>query len=212
MKRNNFLSLVAITGITFVTMVGCGQLSTDHTTGSKLPTNQTDQTIHYKTYVNQRFGFSVQYPSIWEIGPRPTDGDGRYFVTPSNVSSFDNGYSSGVSKADVLLLAVGTTNAVIGVGQGYDFQQMVTVFKKFFANERKAPGVVSESYIIIPNKWIIDTSIQRIGKNGMQYSKIFINLETNQSISLMFPASQADKYKLIYKHIAASFKPGSRSG
>ena len=212
MKRNNFLSLVAIIGIVFVALIGCGQLSTDHTTGSKLPTDQTDQTIHYKTYVNQRFGFSVQYPSTWEIGSRPTNGDGRYFSTPSNVSSFDNGYSSGVSKADVLLLAVGTTNAVMGVGQGYDFKQMVTVFKKFFATERKAPGVVSESYTIIPNKWIIDTSIQRMGQNGMQYSKTFTNLETNQSISLMLPVSQADKYELIYKHIAASFKPGNRPG
>jgi len=50
------------------------------------------------------------------------------------------------------------------VGQGYDFKQMVTVFKKFFATERKAPGVVSESDTIIPNKWIIDTSIQKWDK------------------------------------------------
>lgn len=77
----------------------------------------------YKTYTNQRFGFSAQYPSTWQMGPRPTDGDGRWFSTPSGVKSFDNGYGSGVAKSDVMILAVGTPNVVNGRGNGYNFQK-----------------------------------------------------------------------------------------
>jgi len=31
----------------------------------------------WSTYVNERFGYSVQYPKNWELGPEPTNGDGR---------------------------------------------------------------------------------------------------------------------------------------
>lgn len=211
-KLNHYLPLVAITGIVFFTLIGCGQLSTDHTTSPKLPLDQTDQTVHYKTYVNQRFGFSVQYPSTWRIGPRPTDGDGRSFTTPSNISSFDNGDASGVSKSDVLLLAVGTPNAVMGVGQGIDFKQMVEAFRKFVSTEKKEPGVISESYTIIPNKWIVVTLVQRIGSNAVQFRKTYTNLETNQIINLVFPSSQVAKYLPIFKYIASTFKPGNNPG
>ena len=95
-----------------------------------------NQTGTWKTYTNQRFGFSVVYPSSWQKGPRPNDSDGRWFTTSSRVAAFDNGYGSGVAKSDVMLLGVGAPNVVIGSGNGYNFKQMVAAFKKNLPNER----------------------------------------------------------------------------
>lgn len=33
----------------------------------------------YKSYTNPRFGFTVEYPTNFKIGPEPTNGDGREF-------------------------------------------------------------------------------------------------------------------------------------
>ena len=176
----------------------------------KLPGVVSDQGLmKWKTYTNGRFGFSVEYPSTWKMGPRPNDGDGRYFTTPSGVSSFDNGYGTGAAKSDVMLQVLGTPNAVIGSGNGLDFHQMVAAFTKNLSRERKQPGIVSESYAIVPNKWIVDSVVQRVGHNGIQYYREYTSLSTNQTVSLTIPKNQSAKYMALWKHIENSFVPGS---
>lgn len=175
--------------------------------------NSTQNTrITYKTYTNQLFGFSVEYPSTWQMGPRATDGDGRYFTTPSGLASFDNAYGSGVAKSDVMLLGVGTINAVIGSGNGYNFKQMVAAFKKSLPNERKQQGFVSESYTVVPNKWIVDTLVTKVGHGGIKYSKTYTSLRTNQAIMLTFPESKSNVYLPIWNYVSKKFQPGNKPG
>lgn len=175
----------------------------------------TNHQVQYKTYHNERFRYSVQYPSSWKLGPRPNDGDGRAMYTPSGVSSFDNGYGTGwpnIPKSDVLLQVVGTVNAIVGVGAGQNFNQMVAAIKKQLPQERKQPGFMSEKYTIVPNKWIIETLVLRIGHGGVEYSKIVTSLDTNQSVSMTYPISEAKVYAPFWTHIEKSFVPGNGKG
>ncbi|QSO51105.1 hypothetical protein JZ785_19920 [Alicyclobacillus curvatus] len=176
---------------------------------TQTPGNQTGT---WKTYTNGRFGFTVEYPSTWQMGPHPNDSDGRWFTTPSGVKSFDNGYGSGVAKSDVMLLGVGTVNAVIGSGMGYDFKQMVAAFKKNLPNERKQQGFVSESYSVVPNKWIVDTLVTKVGHGGVQYSVTYTSLGTNQTITMTFPESKSDVYLPIWNYVSKKFQPGNKPG
>lgn len=171
-----------------------------------------NQTITWLTYTNDRFGFSVEYPSTWKMGPRSTDDDGRDFTTPSGVASFDNAYRSGVAKSDVMLLVVGTPNVVTGSGSGYNFKQMVAAFKKNLPNERKQQGFVSESYTVVPNEWIIDTVVTKDGVDGIHYRKMYTSLTTNQSISMVFPKSKLNVYLPIWDYVAKTFQPGNKNG
>jgi hypothetical protein len=183
--------------------------ATTNTVGNDSSSNATGT---YKTYTNQRFGFSVEYPSTWQMSPRPNDGDGRWFTTPSGVESFYNGYGSSVPKSDVMLQGVGTVNVVIGSGNGYDFKQMVDAFKKNLPDERKQPGFVSESYTVVPNKWIVDNLVTKVGHGGIQYSKTYTSLNTNQTILMKFPESKSTVYLPIWNYVSRGFQPGNKPG
>lgn len=171
-----------------------------------------NQTGTWKTYRNQRFGFSVEYPSAWQMGPRPNDSDGRWFTTPSGVKSFDNGYGSGVEESDVMLLGVGTPNVVTGSGNGYNFKQMVAAFKNNLPNERKQQGFVSESYTVVPSKWIVDTLVTKVGHGGVQYSETYTSLSTNQAITMTFPESKSNVYLPVWNYVSKKFQPGHKPG
>lgn len=190
-----------------------GTSSAVNATTNTVGNNSTQNTrIAYKTYTNQRFGFSVQYPSTWQMGPRPTDGDGRWFTTPSGVKSYDNGYGSGVAKSDVIILAVGTPNVVNGSGNGYNFKQMVASFKKNLSSQREQQGFISENYTIVPNKWIINTVVTNVGHGGIQYSEMYTSLSTNQTITMTIPKSQSNVYLPTWNYVAKKFQPGNKNG
>ncbi|KYP81317.1 hypothetical protein [Ferroacidibacillus organovorans] len=210
MKRYKQFAVAGVALSTVGVLAGCGTVNT--TTSGSTSTNTINQAGTWKTYTNDRFGFSVEYPSTWKTGPRSNDGDGRYFTTPSGMASFHNGYGLGVAKSDVMLVAVGTPNAVMGSGNGYNFKKMVAAFKGNIPNKRRQQRFISESYTVVPNKWIVDTLVTKLGYGGIQYSEMYISLNTNQTITMIFPESKSNVYLPIWNYVSKKFRPGNKSG
>jgi hypothetical protein len=48
-------------------------------TDSTTPKPSSDEEFKYKSFKNSRFGFTVQYPDSFTVGPQPTNNDGRQF-------------------------------------------------------------------------------------------------------------------------------------
>ncbi|KRW90682.1 hypothetical protein SD51_13390 [Alicyclobacillus tengchongensis] len=205
----------ALVALSILALAGCG---TDALNTTNRPAANVSKLISstkamtYKTYTNPRFGFFVEYPAAWRVGPRPTDGDGRWFTTPSGDESFDNGYGSTVPKTDVILQAVGTINTVSGSGNGYNFAQMVDIFKKNLQDENNQPGFISESYSVVPNRWIVVNLVTKVGTSGIQYSKTYVSLHTNQTITMTFPTNKRTLYLPIWDYVSQKFQPGNKPG
>jgi hypothetical protein len=170
----------------------------------------TIRTVHYKTYTNTRYGFSVQYPSTWKEGFKPTNGDGESFYSPSGVASFNNGETN-LPKGDVVLSVVGVVNAALGAGVGQNFSQMTEAIKKDVAADKKKSSVISETIKTIPNKWVVVTEVQKIGRNALQYHRQYFSLYLVKNLIFTYPASQAKRYAPILNHIVGSFNPGKIS-
>lgn len=100
----------------------------------------------------------------------------------------------------------------MGVGTGTTSKKMVSAFKKTIPNERKQQGFVSETYTVVPNKWIINTVVTNVGHGGIQYSEMYTNLNTNQTISMTFPKSKSNDYLPAWNYVAKKFRPGNKNG
>lgn len=87
MKNTLFIFLILVFGIT-----SCSNNNSvfKETTESATPSNNQDSKIvtnngiNYETYVNPRFGFSIEYPTFLTPEPESDNGDGRVFSNGKN--------------------------------------------------------------------------------------------------------------------------------
>jgi hypothetical protein len=179
-------------------------------TSKSIASTNTTNNVTYNSYQNDRFGFTVQYPSTWIKGQTPTDQDGLSFSTTSNSTSFDNGLSNGTPKSNVVLTAVGTVNAVYS---GDTFNQMANQMKsQYIPSLKKTKGISSVTYGVVPNKWVWIEYTQNLGKNTIQVQKSYTTLKSNQTITLVYPSNESSTYMPIWSHISNSFVVGNKNG
>jgi hypothetical protein len=164
--------------------------------------------VKYKTYQNPRFGFTIDYPSSWEAGPKPENNDGMSWFINAKDPSFKNTMSPDHPN-DAELSAVGVPNVLMGNGAKQNFNEMLSAVKnQVVPSMKKEAGMVLVQYGV-SDGWIWITSIQRTGKNTTVYTKQYMNLSTVQTLQFIYPSNQKDTYESILSHVEQSFYPGN---
>jgi hypothetical protein len=61
---------------------------------ARLEAERKKNELKWSTYHNERFGFTIQYPTGWILGPEPTNGDGRslYNENDAEIVTYGNNY------------------------------------------------------------------------------------------------------------------------
>ncbi|MHB1629403.1 MAG: hypothetical protein ACYCVB_13680 [Bacilli bacterium] len=184
-----------------LTVVGCGTPSAGN----------ISRQISYSSYHNSVFNFSAEYPSNWTESKGSQDGSGRSFITSSGISSYNNGRQF-TPHSDVVLTVLGIGNATMGAGQGLTFHQMVGKFKKYFMSESTKSDVIHQAYKVVPGKYIIEDVETKVGDNALTYTRTYISLKADNTISMTFPKSQRSLYVPIWRHITSTFVFGDTPG
>jgi hypothetical protein len=216
----------SLAGVAGFLVVACGTAGDVHLQGTAakpgVSTNQshsqgstqtepgvsTHQLITYKAYRNSRYGFTIDYPSSWEPGPKPVNNDGMSWFINAKDPLYNNTVSPDHPK-DAELTAVGVPNVLMGSGAKQDFNQMLSAVKsQLVPSMKKEPGMVSVHYGA-SDGWIWITSIQIAGKNTTVYSKQYMNLSTVQTLQFIYPSNQKNVYEPILSHVERSFHPGN---
>lgn len=213
MKRSSRPLIGALVVLSIAGLTGC-QTSINSTASNGNPKHFSHFST-YSQYHNQRFGFRVDCPSSWLESPRPTDGDGRVFTKPSGVPSFNNGTDgNNPPSTDVVMTAVGVSNVTSGPSVGQNFNQMVAQIIATDMKDKKDPNVLSVTYQVIPGKGVWTVEVRKVehGHDAINYWKQFISVNSIETLSFTYPASQAAKYQPIVNHVAQSFVPGNQIG
>lgn len=176
--------------------------STKRISDTTTPVKTLETSFTYKSYTNNRFGFTVEYPSTWSESPSATDGDGRSFTTPSSAPSFDNGSHN--SPNQVTLTAVGTNDG------SSTFAQLVHQATKYVRELKNQKGIWAVSYKIVPNKWVWVQYSMKTGHNATYIQRQWETLTTAQTVSLVYPKNEVSVYKPIWNHIVGTFKPADK--
>lgn len=132
----------------------------------------------YKTYVNGRYGFSVQYPTVFTEGQAPTNDDGREFYNEeSTIVAYGN------------LINILAENETI---ETYYSQTLAELSN-------------SVAYKRLGNNWYV-VSYNR-GSNTI-YQKAIINNGVIFTLKITYPSSQQNNYDSMVSHISNTFTPG----
>jgi uncharacterized protein YcfL len=134
-----------------------------------------EEKITYQTYTNDRFGFSLQYPSGLTMAPPPTNGDGAHFYN---------------NEIDIKAYG-GHTNIV---------QQGETIETYYQQDINSIPGEIA--YQKVTEDWYV-LSYKENG--NIIYKKFFFGDSVFNAFIIAYPASTQDKYGPVTTHISKTF-------
>jgi hypothetical protein len=132
----------------------------------------------WRTYYNDRFGVTADYPADWKMAPPPDNNDGRIFDSPDGAAQvIINGSHVLDDPADELAERA----------KGYD-GETVTYVKK-------------------GSNWVVVSGVKD-GRIFYRKSLLSCGNEVWNNVSIEYPAADKDKYDALVAHVAASLKSG----
>ncbi len=140
-------------------------------------TQQQTETFTYRSYVNDRFGFSMQYPDGLTMDSPPTNGDGVRFY-----------------NAEFEVTAYGGHTNIVNNGQ------TIQTYYQEAINSISGPI----AYQKLTDDWYV-ISYEENGQ--IFYNKFFFGQEIFNAFSISYPASTEEKYSPVTTHIAKTFHP-----
>lgn len=133
-------------------------------------------------YKNERFGFSICIPDFLKPGDEPDNGDGMYFEN-TNGDTYISVYGSHYP------------------GVYYDYPSVDEIYSEFLANMDYTPLFVDKGYNWYQVKW------QEY--NTMYVKKYYLKSDnTDNELTISFPASKEKEYEDIVEKIIDSFTTG----
>ena len=132
----------------------------------------------YNTYVNARYGFSVQYPTVFTEGQAPTNDDGREFFNEEST-----------------IVAYGSLINIVAENETIET----------YYNQTLAELSNSVAYKRLGNNWYVVS--YKSGSNTI-YQKAIINNGVIYTLQITYPSSQQHNYDSIVSHISNTFTPG----
>lgn len=151
--------------------------------GNKPQTNNTVDTLAYERYHNERFGFSIEYPSKLLIPqPEATNGDGRTFIS---------------EDGEFKMIAYGGHNMDFITQEPLDIKNLFQEVLIDLGEEELIKSQLKED-----NQFII------ISKSNGHYNYKYTCLtdEYQFHIVIEYP-EEKDSYNLIAEYMISSFKP-----
>ncbi|WP_216830581.1 hypothetical protein [Alkalihalobacterium elongatum] len=131
--------------------------------------------VSYQTYKNERFGFSIQYPSDLTMAPPPTNDDGRRFYN---------------DELEVVAFG-GHTNVI-------DMDETIETY--YYDDLNRISGSIG--YQRMTEDWYVISYNQN---GTIVYKKFFFNDSTFNTFIISYPASKQARYGPITEHIANTF-------
>ena len=136
------------------------------------------ENFSYQTYTNTRFGFTVEYPTTFTVGPAPTNNDGRTFYN----EEFEMvAYGSHINT----------------------FEQNETIETYYNRALGDASGPIA--YKRLANDWY---TISYTTGDNIVYEKAIINEGVIFTLNMTYPTSQKRKYDKMVTRVAKTFTAG----
>ncbi len=144
-------------------------------TSQELQQQTKAEPFTYRSYVNNRFGFSMQYPDGLTMDSPPTNGDGaRFYNAEFEVTAY-GGHTNIVNNGETI--------------QTY-YQEAINSISGPIAYQK----LTDDWYVI---------SYEENGQ--IFYNKFFFGQEIFNAFSISYPASTQEKYGPVTTHIAKTF-------
>ena len=147
----------------------------DHSTSKDTKQQTNTETLKYQSYVNGRFGFTMQYPEGLTMDPPPTNGDGARFYNSEFELTAYAGHTNIVSEGETV--------------QTYYQQDLNSI-----------SGPIA--YQKLKDNWYV-ISYEENGK--IFYKKFFFGQDVFNTFIISYPASKQEKYGPITTHIAKTY-------
>ena len=150
--------------------------------GDSGTTNGSSKGLEYKTYTNNRYGFSIDYPNNLTQDSPPQNGAGQSFKNADNS----------------VVVSVSGSNNVFN-------ETAKSLYDKQLSNLKVKPdyNVVKENYYVI--SWEQDGSVY------YEYYSVGGNNGSIQGFEIKYPSNQKKNYEPMVDKIYKSFKPGDLS-
>jgi hypothetical protein len=132
----------------------------------------------WRSYYNDRFGVTADYPADWKMAPPPENNDGRIFESPDGTAQV---IINGMHVLDA------PSDELADRAKGYD-GETITYTKKG------------------PN-WIV-VSGTKGDRIFYRKSMLSCGDEVWNQVSIEYPAADKAKYDTLVAHVATSLKPG----
>ena len=144
---------------------------------AKSEQNQKEN-LSYQTYTNTRYGFTVEYPTTFTVGPAPTNNDGRRFY-----------------NEEFTMVAYGSHINTV--------EQNETIETYYNRALGDASGPIA--YKRLANDWY---AISYTTGSNIVYEKAIINDGVIFTLNMTYPTSQKKKYDKMVTRVAKTFTAG----
>ena len=142
------------------------------------PHRKGQKHFSYNTYTNDRYGFTVEYPTIFTKGEAPTNGDGRKF---SNAESAIFAYAGHINIIE-------------------DNETIETYYYRALEN---APSPIAfKGWKVIGTSFLIMTEVTLFIKKGI------IGEDIISTLIITYPSGKQAYYDPMVNRVAKSFKGG----
>ncbi|MBA9028484.1 hypothetical protein [Peribacillus huizhouensis] len=159
------------------------QTDTDHNeekSNSKKNKKKKAKTFKYRSYANDRFGFSMQYPDDLTMDTPPSNGDGARFY-----------------NAEFEVTAYGGHTNIVNEGE--------TIETYYQEELNSISGQIA--YQKLTDDWYV-VSYEENGQ--IFYEKFFFGPTVFNKFIISYPTNKQDKYDPVTTHIAKTFAPAAQ--
>ncbi|KMY48740.1 hypothetical protein [Peribacillus loiseleuriae] len=147
---------------------------------SKKNKKKKTETFKYRSYENDRFGFSMQYPEGLKMDTPPTNGDGASFYNAEFEVTAYGGHTNTVNEGESI--------------ETYYQEEINSI-----------PGQIA--YQKFTDDWYV-VSYEENGQ--IFYNQFFFGQEIFNKFSISYPANRQDQYGPVTTYIAKTFAPSAQ--